>query len=428
MVCTSTDAIEERQLPGRTRTGPARVLFLHGMEVGFATTAANLEHYAGLRPDIDAVHVRLAMPGWLRLACTQFPVPVGELDYRYLRHMLFWRMYLRGLIGPGKRLELDRFDVVHITTQQRGLVVGDFLSPGQNPTGTKFAINLDATLRGWERMRGMKRLAPAIDWKMEGRILRSADLVACATEWAGRSCVEEYGVERGRVVIHKPCARMGVGGGGEGEREREGTRLGEPGYPRPGYAKPGYPLIRIIFVGGDWADKGGARLLRWHQARWADRAELHIVSGSAPVDASARNVVWHGRVAHATLVGDLLPRMDVFVVPTRWDTFMIAAQEAQAAGVPVVTTRTGGVDECVADGATGFLCDEREDAQYIAAVERLMGDAALRTRMGEAARVYARVDLSADVWHNHLLDQLIALADGRAAARVPGARGLGTNE
>jgi hypothetical protein len=403
-ICLSGEPIGGEKLPPPRREPgtPARVLFLHAQEVGFATTSGNLIHYAGSRDDLDAVHVRLEMPGWLRLACTQFPVPVGELDYRYLRHMLFWRMYLRGLVGPGKKLPLERFDVVHIMTQQRGLIVEDFRRPGRNPSGTKFAINLDATLRNWESMRSLRRLAPTIDWSMEGRILRSADMLACATEWVGESCEKEYGVDRARVVIHKPCARV------DGDVKAK-TRLGEPGHPK----------ARIIFIGGNWVDKGGPRLLKWHQERWAEQAELHVVSGSAPADARAKNVVWHGRVAYETLMGELLPSMDVFVVPTKWDTFMIAAQEAQGAGVPVVTTRTGGVGECVADGKTGFLCDRSSDGEYIGAVERLLGDAGLRERMGRAAREHVRVNLNADVWHNHLLDQLCALADGRPSARLP---------
>ena len=406
LLCTSSDAISEQSLPPRTRErgGPARVLFLHGMEVGFSTTTANLEHFAAARPDIDAVHVRLAMPGWLWLACKQFPVPVGELDYRYLRHMLFWRMYLRGLLGPGKNLPLDRFDVVHITTQQRALIIQDFRTPATNPSGTKFAINLDATLRNWESMRALRRLAPTIDWSMEGRILRSADMLACATEWVGNSCEQEYGAARERVVIHKPCARI---------EAKPGVRLGEPDRPRTGSP------LRIIFIGGNWIDKGGPRLLGWHQQRWADKVELHIVSGSSPTNTIAKNVIWHGKVPHAQLMGELLPSMDLFVVPTKWDTFMIAAQEAQGAGVPVITTRTGGVAECVADGESGYLCDRREDGQYIAAVERLMRDAGLREQMGRTAREHARTNLNADVWHNHLLDQLVCLANGQSLSRRP---------
>jgi glycosyltransferase involved in cell wall biosynthesis len=400
LVASSTDAIDERSLPPPTRAlgAPARVLFLHGLEVGFATTTENLIHYAAARPDIDAVHIRLVMPRWLKLACTQSPFPIGELDYRYLRHMIFWRMGLRTLIGPGTPLPLDRFDVVHIATQQKAGIIRDFASPSRNPTGTRFAINIDATLRGWESMRGLKRLAPPIDWSLERKILRAADMVACATEWAAGSCEREYGVDRSRIVIHKPCART----------EPVAKPAREPG-----------SLPRIIFIGGNWIDKGGPRLLAWHQQRWADRAELHIVSGSAPANAAARNVVWHGRVPHDALVRDLIPSMDVFVVPTKWDTFMIAAQEAQAAGLPVVTTRTGGVPECVLDGQTGYLCDHADDNAYITAVERLLNDASLRARMGDLARRHAAVHLNADIWHNHLLSQLTALAGENGVERTP---------
>lgn len=405
LVASSTDAIDERTLPAPTRAlgAPPRVLFLHGLEVGFATTTENLIHYAAARPDIDAVHIRLVMPGWLKLACTQFPVPIGELDYRYLRHMMFWRMHLRTLIGPGCPLPLDRFDAVHIATQQKSGIIRDFAGTARSPPGTKFAVNIDATIRGWETMRRMKRLAPPIDRSLERKILRAADMVACATEWAAASCESEYGVDRARLVIHKPCARTV-----DAEKPSRG---------------PG-SLSRLVFVGGNWIDKGGPRLLAWHQQLWADRAELHIVSGSAPRDPSARNVTWHGKVPHDTLVRELLPSMDVFVVPTRWDTFMIAAQEAQAAGLPVVTTRTGGVGECVADGVTGFLCDHADDNAYITAIERLLSDAAVRTRMSTAARQHAATRLNADIWHNHLLDQLVALADGRPLLRAPVERGV----
>jgi glycosyltransferase involved in cell wall biosynthesis len=406
LVCSSTDAIDAGALPPRERSpgGPARVLFLHGMEVGFATTTENLIHYAAGRADIDAVHVRLVMPKWLRLACTQSPVPVGELDYRYLRHMIFWRRHLRTLLGPGRALPIDRFDVVHISTQQRAGILLDFARPGRNATGTKFAVNIDATQRDWESMRGQIRIAPPIDWGLERRILRSADVVACATRWAAESATSsEYGVDPRRIVIHKPCARDPLAG-------REWT----PRRPRDPDQK-----LRLVFIGGNWVDKGGPRLLKWHQARWGDRAELHIVSGSAPSRASAKNVVFHGKVPHERLIAELLPTMDIFVVPTKWDTFMIAAQEAQNAGIPVVSTRTGGVPECVLHKTTGFLCERREDRDYVARVEQLMDSPLLWHTMSAAARFHASSALRADLWHNHLLGQLVALADRRPIQSWP---------
>jgi len=406
LVCNSTDAIDPSDLPPEHREpgAPARVLFLHSTAVGFSTTTANLEHYAGLRPDIDAVHVRVVDPAWSRWFCKQAPGGGGlwGFDYRYLRHMLAARWHLRSIVGPGRPLPPERFDVIHIMTQQRGTAVLDLKRPGANSTGAKVAVNLDATLANWESMRGHSRLAPRLDHWLERRVLNAADLVACASEWCAASVESELGVDRAKIVIHKPCARAG------------------PSQPPTARADG---KLQLLFVGGVWGDKGGARLLAWHQARWADRAVLHIVSGSAPTDPSARSVVWHGRVPHERLVGELLPAADIFVVPTRWDTFMIAAQEAQAAGVPVVTTRTGGVAEVVRDCVTGFLCDAHDDDAYVRAVESLLNDATLRQRMGRAARAHAAESLSADVWHNHLLDQLVALADGRPTARRPAAAG-----
>lgn len=400
LVCTSTDAIDPSRLPPprRERGGPARVLFLHTTAVGFATTTASLEHYTGPRADIDAVHVRVVNPAWSRWFCAQLPFGTGGLDLRYLRHMLAARRHLRSLVGPGRPLPLDRFDVVHIMTQQRGAAVLDLKRPDVNTTGTKFAINLDATLVGRESMRGEARRGWAPDHAMEARTLQAADLVACASEWCAGSVERDCAAPRDRIVIHKPCARVP-------EIPRRETRTAGP--------------INLLFIGGVWADKGGPLLLAWHQSRWADRATLHVVSGSAPRDDSARNVVWHGRVPHDRLLRELLPAADVLVVPTRWDTFLIAAQEAQAAGVPVVTTRTGAVPEVVRDGLTGFLCDAHDDAAYIRAVETLMNDPERRELMSITAREHAARDLSADVWHTHLLDQLVALADARPPTRRP---------
>lgn len=417
LVCTSDDgaaAVRDRLPPprssARTPGEPARVLFVNVGVLGFATTSGSLVHYAGLRDDLDAVHFTARMPGWLRAACAEPPLEIGGWDFQQSRMMLAWGVYLRRFFfGAGAWFPPDRFDVVHILTQQRGWVVrglSDLRAAGRAAPRT--VVNLDATCRGWDSIRSYRRNAPPLDDAVERLILRRADAVACASEWCARGVETTARVPRERVIIHMPCAR--------GVKQAGGID--------PGSSRAAGGLPRIVFVGGDWPNKGGADLLRWHQQRWAERAELHIVSGAAPIDRACRNVVWHGAVEHAKLVGELLPTMDLFVVPTRWETFLIAAQEAQAAGLPVVTTRTGAVPEVVRDGETGFLCPARHEGgepEFIAAVERLLDDAALRARMGAAARQHARHGLDADAWHNHLLDQLVNLADGRPIRRRPGA-------
>jgi len=60
--------------------------------------------------------------------------------------------------------------------------------------------------------------------------------------------------------------------------------------------------------------------------------------------------------------------------------------EAGACARPWVTTDVPGCRELVTDGADGFVVPPRDPAALAAALERLAGDAALRRRMGEAAR------------------------------------------
>jgi glycosyltransferase involved in cell wall biosynthesis len=60
--------------------------------------------------------------------------------------------------------------------------------------------------------------------------------------------------------------------------------------------------------------------------------------------------------------------------------------EAAALGVPVVATRHSGIPEAVTDAETGLLCPEADPGALATAMARLLGDAALRRRLGAQAR------------------------------------------
>jgi phosphatidylinositol alpha-1,6-mannosyltransferase len=70
----------------------------------------------------------------------------------------------------------------------------------------------------------------------------------------------------------------------------------------------------------------------------------------------------------------------------RVEGFGISLTEASACAVPVVAGRSGGIPEAVRDGETGLLVDaERVDA-VVEALQRLLDDSALRSRLGTAGR------------------------------------------
>lgn len=71
--------------------------------------------------------------------------------------------------------------------------------------------------------------------------------------------------------------------------------------------------------------------------------------------------------------------------------FGLVYLEAAAHGLPAIAHRVGGVAEAVSDGETGLCVSPDEPDALTAAFARLLSDADLRRRMGEAARARARL-------------------------------------
>jgi glycosyltransferase involved in cell wall biosynthesis len=78
---------------------------------------------------------------------------------------------------------------------------------------------------------------------------------------------------------------------------------------------------------------------------------------------------------------------DLFVFPSRTDTAGNVVLEAQASGLPVLVSRTGGPRENLRPGETGFACGDLMEFARRAA--ELVRNADRRQRFGDAARRYA---------------------------------------
>lgn len=76
--------------------------------------------------------------------------------------------------------------------------------------------------------------------------------------------------------------------------------------------------------------------------------------------------------------------MDLFVFPSRTDTYGNVIQEAAASGVSAVVTSDGGPKQLVIPGVTGFVA--QDDTEFIQRVIELAGDTQKRRAMGIAAR------------------------------------------
>ena len=123
---------------------------------------------------------------------------------------------------------------------------------------------------------------------------------------------------------------------------------------RPGAPRTGIPQT-IGYVSGNFDGKGGREVLAAFARLLVERPEAHLVIvGSAPRELDPAlfppgSVEWHGVVPRARVLGELLPRIDVLVLPSRCDSgppYVIL--EALQQGIPVVTSDLPWIDEGLA--------------------------------------------------------------------------------
>jgi glycosyltransferase involved in cell wall biosynthesis len=137
-----------------------------------------------------------------------------------------------------------------------------------------------------------------------------------------------------------------------------------------------------------------------------------------------RSAVERGR-GDVTFLGSLPPAgvraqlatSSLFILPSHEEGQPIAILEAMAAGLPVVVTTIGANPDVVRDGVDGFLVPPRDPAALADAVGRLVGDPALRARMGASARQRAHQHFDRGVLRRRLLDEYAAAAQDRHRRR-----------
>lgn len=93
---------------------------------------------------------------------------------------------------------------------------------------------------------------------------------------------------------------------------------------------------------------------------------------------------WAGEADEATL-STAYDAADVFVLPTLHEGYGMVVAEAVACGLPVVSTRVGGIPDLVGDDS-GILVEPGDSTALAAALRIVVGDAAARVRLTAGAR------------------------------------------
>jgi phosphatidylinositol alpha 1,6-mannosyltransferase len=148
-------------------------------------------------------------------------------------------------------------------------------------------------------------------------------------------------------------------------------------------------ILRLGFVGRVTPEKGVRLLQKIERAL----LESGLKDFRIIVVGDGSEVAWlKRRLAHGeflgVLRGDELARayanMDVFVFPSRTDTFGNVVQEAAASGVAAVVTNEGGPRNLVVHGETGYIAEK--DPEFVGRVVELAHNRELLKKWGSAAR------------------------------------------
>jgi glycosyltransferase involved in cell wall biosynthesis len=96
---------------------------------------------------------------------------------------------------------------------------------------------------------------------------------------------------------------------------------------------------------------------------------------------------------------------DLFALSSLWEGLPYVVLEAMAHGLPVASTNVDGIPEAVEHGVSGLVVPPRDPAALADAILRLLGDPAMRARMGEAGQRIVRERFGLE----RMADELVAV-------------------
>ncbi|MCD6461148.1 MAG: glycosyltransferase [Thermoplasmata archaeon] len=182
--------------------------------------------------------------------------------------------------------------------------------------------------------------------------------------------------------------------------------------PRPYGSKADVDLSRfgipadrplVLFLSRVTRDKGVYTLLDCAERVHREAGAVFVVAGTGPErEALAREVSRRGVGDFFRVVGfvsdeekiGLYQRADVFVLPSKAETFGMVLLEAMAAGTPVVAAASGGILDVVRDGENGLLFPFGDSGSLADTLLRVLGDSGLRDGLIEGGRRFVNEEAS----------------------------------
>ena len=316
-----------------TRIDAPRVLFLGTTYAGHATRFANLR--ANAAADIRVESCFRCVTGWRD----------GGLVERTPLAPRWLKGRIRAVAEASPFAQFPRPDAIWLSAPE---VAAPYAWAQLGPLKRSVVLDLDATPRQLEAMallyfgRASKSGLRHFAARMNARLLRPS--ISAYTPWSrwAANGLRVEGIPDDKIHVIPPGINL------------------EQWRPCPRSVRDLASPLRLLFVGNNFARKGGDLLLTLMRSPWGQQFELDVVSGE-DIEADGPNVRVHRAGPNSPELRALFARADVFVLPTRAECFGIAAIEAMASGLPVIMGNVGGAADIVDHEKTGWLIEPSVD-------------------------------------------------------------------
>lgn len=188
--------------------------------------------------------------------------------------------------------------------------------------------------------------------KLEQLALDNSELVIFASDWAANTAIENYSVDSSKIKVVPFGANLDY--------------IPDMTLIKQKIESRNQKILKILFIGVQWYAKGGDILLKIIEIinRNGIKTEVNIVGTLPPANFKGLdNVNIHGFISKSTLEGrtkieDLYYNSDIFILPTRAESYGIVFCEANAYGLPVIAPNIGGIPTIIKNGVNGYLASE----------------------------------------------------------------------
>jgi glycosyltransferase involved in cell wall biosynthesis len=308
---------------------------------------------------------------------------IFKKSYAYEHNILLSRSYA-GIIR--KKLKKEDFDVIFAPVASTELA--------SLSTDIPIVYTADATFKLISNyypdyFSGQLEISGKEGSYIEQSAIDKADLLLYPTSWAANSAINDYKADKYKVKIIPFGANMDHVPSRESVLNRKKS-----------------DKCRLLFLGVDWERKGGGIAFETlvELGKLGVDVELTVCGTTPPEELKHENMkvipfLDKNDPEDYKELQELFLKNDFLILPSRTEAYGVVFCEANAYGLPAITTDTGGIPGVVEEGKNGFMLplDARGD-QYANLIRKLYEDEEKYYQLVKSSRGTFEDKLNWDSW------------------------------